>query len=151
MYFTVLQFVSMIVISIIVGIVSTKLNIRLSKKTLQSIIKVSSASGLFAIIFISLGLLVFSYNKIYSEENQSGVKVYKSPESSYGLAFLASALSVGIGSLGAGIAVGMSASAALGALSENPKIFGNAIVLVGLAEGVAIYGLIIAILILNKL
>lgn len=68
-----------------------------------------------------------------------------------GLGYLAAAIAVGLGSLGAGIAVGMAATAGLGAISENPRLFGNAIVFVGLAEGIAIYGLIIAIMVLSRL
>jgi V/A-type H+-transporting ATPase subunit K len=68
-----------------------------------------------------------------------------------GLGFLAAGIAVGLGSIGAGIAVGMSASAALGAISEDPSIFGKSILYIGMAEGIAIYGLIIAIMILGKL
>lgn len=64
--------------------------------------------------------------------------------------FAAAAAAVGIGSIGAGIAVSYVGSAAIGALSEKPETFGRSIVFVGLAEGIAIYGLIIAIIILGK-
>lgn len=68
-----------------------------------------------------------------------------------GLGFLAAAL-VTLGStIGAGIAVSSAASAAIGAISENEENFGKAIIFVALAEGVAIYGLLISILIINKL
>jgi V/A-type H+-transporting ATPase subunit K len=69
--------------------------------------------------------------------------------SSDGLRFIAAALSTGLAGIGAGIAVSATGSAALGALSEDPKILGKALVFVGLAEGIAIYGLIISIMILN--
>jgi len=67
-----------------------------------------------------------------------------------GLRYIAAAVSVGISAIGSGIAVATSGAAALGALSEDPKIFGKAFVFVGLAEGIAIYGLIVSILILNS-
>jgi V/A-type H+-transporting ATPase subunit K len=67
-----------------------------------------------------------------------------------GMVFLGAALSTGLGSIGAGIATGSAASAALGALSENDGIMGKALIFVALAEGIAIYGLIIAFMILNK-
>ena len=44
-------------------------------------------------------------------------------------------------------AVAAAAPAAIGATSEDPKAFGKAIVFVGLAEGVSIFGLLIAIFI----
>lgn len=70
--------------------------------------------------------------------------------SSDGLKYIAAALCTGIAGVGAGIAVSATGSAALGALSEDPKILGKALVFVGLAEGIAIYGLIISIMILNS-
>ena len=62
---------------------------------------------------------------------------------------LAAAISVGTGSVGAGYAVSTVGSAAMGALAEKPEVFGRALIFVGLAEGVAIYGLIIAFIILG--
>lgn len=69
---------------------------------------------------------------------------------STGLAYIAAALSTGFSCIGAGIAVSSAASAALGALSENEGIMGKAMIFVALAEGVAIYGLIISIMILGQ-
>lgn len=68
-----------------------------------------------------------------------------------GLGFISAAIAVGLGSLGAGIAVAAAAPAAIGAFSENEKNFGKSLIFVALGEGVAIYGLLIAILIINKL
>ena len=68
-----------------------------------------------------------------------------------GMGFLAAALVTGIACLGAGIAVAAGAPAAIGAISENPQSFGKAIIFVVLGEGIAIYGLLISILIINKL
>lgn len=65
-----------------------------------------------------------------------------------GLRYLAAALSTGLATIGTGIAVAASASAALGAISEDSSILGKTIIFVGLAEGIAIYGLIVSILIL---
>ncbi|HUN76400.1 MAG TPA: ATP synthase subunit C [Steroidobacteraceae bacterium] len=66
-------------------------------------------------------------------------------------AFLAAALSTALATLGAGYAVARVGSAAVGAIAEKPELFGRALVLVGLAEGIAIYGVIVSILILNRL
>ena len=65
-------------------------------------------------------------------------------------ALLSAALAVGISALAAAYAVGRVGSAAVGALAEKPELMGRLLILVGLAEGIAIYGLIIAILILNR-
>ena len=61
-----------------------------------------------------------------------------------GMGYLAAALSVGVSCVGGGIAVASAASAALGAISEDQSILGKSLIYVGLAEGVCLYGLIIA-------
>ena len=68
-----------------------------------------------------------------------------------GWGLLAAALATGLSSLGAGIAVAKVGTAAVAALAEKPELFGRLLIFVGLAEGIAIYGLIISILILNRL
>jgi V/A-type H+-transporting ATPase subunit K len=65
--------------------------------------------------------------------------------------FASAAVAAGLAALGAGYAVAQVGTAALGALAEKPDLFGRVLVMVGLAEGIAIYGLIVAILILNRL
>ena len=65
--------------------------------------------------------------------------------------FAAAAAAAGLSSIAAGYAVAAVGSAGMGALAEKPELMGRVLVLVGLAEGIAIYGLIIAILILNRL
>lgn len=67
-----------------------------------------------------------------------------------GSALIAAAIAVAGSSIGAAIAVAYTGSAALAAMSERPELFGRAMVIVGLAEGIAIYGLIIAVIILGR-
>ncbi len=67
-----------------------------------------------------------------------------------GNAYLAAAIAVGASALGAAGAVAYTGAAALAAMSEKPELFGRSIVIVGLAEGIAIYGLIVAVLILGR-
>ena len=67
-----------------------------------------------------------------------------------GLAYIGAALSTGIAAIGGGIAVGAGAPAAIGALTEDAKSFGKSLIFVALGEGIALYGMLIAILILNK-
>lgn len=68
-----------------------------------------------------------------------------------GLGYVAAALAVGLSGIGGGIAVASAASAALGAISEDSTIFGKSLIFLGLAEGVALYGLIISFMILGNL
>ena len=65
-------------------------------------------------------------------------------------AMMAAAIAAGLSTLAAGYAVASVGSAAVGALAEKPELLGRVLILVGLAEGIAIYGLIVAVLILNR-
>ena len=65
-------------------------------------------------------------------------------------AMMAAAIAAGLSTLAAGYAVAVVGSAAVGALAEKPELLGRVLILVGLAEGIAIYGLIVAVLILNR-
>lgn len=68
-----------------------------------------------------------------------------------GLGFLGAALSIGLAALGAGIALSAGAPAAIGAVAEDPKSFGKSMIFVALGEAVAIYGFIIAFLIILRM
>ena len=68
-----------------------------------------------------------------------------------GMGYLAAALATGFSCIGAGIAVSAAASAAIGAISENDNAMGKALIFVALAEGVALYGLLVSFTILGKL
>lgn len=67
-----------------------------------------------------------------------------------GWAFIAAGLVTGMATIGTGIAVASAASAALGALSEDQTIMGKALIFVALAEGIALYGLLISFMILGR-
>jgi len=67
----------------------------------------------------------------------------------WGLAAAAGATAAS--SLAAGYAVAKVGTAAVGALAEKPELMARLLIFVGLAEGIAIYGLIISILILNRI
>lgn len=68
-----------------------------------------------------------------------------------GLGYIGAALAVGLSGIGGGIAVASSSSAALGAISENDSVFGKSLIFVGLAEGIALYGMLIAFMIISSL
>ena len=72
-------------------------------------------------------------------------------DNSTGLGLLAAALVTGLAGIGGGIAVAAAAPAAIGASVEDPKSFGRSLIFVALGEGIALYGLLISILILNKI
>jgi V/A-type H+-transporting ATPase subunit K len=80
-----------------------------------------------------------------------GATVGKTDPAVAGWGYLGAAVATGLSALGAGIAVAAVGSAAVGALAEKPELFGRVMILVGLAEGIAIYGVIISVLILDRL
>ena len=75
-------------------------------------------------------------------EGASGVSIGES------LKYIAAALAVGISCIAGGIAVGRIGAAAMGAMSENPDLFGKALPYAGLAEGICLWGFLVALLIL---
>ena len=109
-----------------------------------------------AVVFtIGAGILAFVGTAVLwlpgaLAEEPAGVMFPLDPEV-WKWGFMAAALATGISSIGAAYAVGRVGSAAMGTLAEKPELFGRLLIFVGLAEGIAIYGLIISILILNRL
>lgn len=109
--------------------------------------------GVLAGFLLIAGLImVFAPGETYANEQEAGAqaKTKVPTHQVMGWAFLAASISVGLACIGAGIAVSIVGSAAMGAVSERPELMGRSLVYVGLAEGIAIYGLIIGILILGK-
>lgn len=72
-------------------------------------------------------------------------------DSSKGMGLLAAGVVTGLAGIGGGIAVAAGAPAAIAATAENPKSFGKSIIFVALGESIALYGVVISILILNKI
>jgi V/A-type H+/Na+-transporting ATPase subunit K len=127
-----------------------------SSKTSKGLFRTTVITSIIALGLLVMGIVSITVTTSYAQDHSTEATVSNAASipgvaGTVGMGFLAMGIAVGLGSLAAGIATGMSASAAIGAISENPKTFGTAIVFVGLSEGVAIYGLIIAILILNNL
>src|SRR5699024_11855073 len=91
------------------------------------------------------------------DRNVTGVQTCALPISAagsglaQGLGYLGAALVTGLSGIGSGIAVASSASAALGAISEDGSLFGKSMIFVAMAEGIALYGLIISFMILGRL
>ena len=98
--------------------------------------------GIFNVFFLLLPAMAMAQEAIASGSVAPEVAKW---------GFMAAAVAVGASSLGAGIAVALVGSAAMGALSERPEMAGRALIFLGLAEGIAIYGLIVAIMILGKI
>ena len=114
------------------------------KKTAKKfalIANIISVFSLCALIFAvsAAGAVSAENGETGADENPAGLSVGS------GLGMLAAALATGLSGVGGGIAVASSAAAAIGAISENPKVFGQSLIFVALAEGIALYGLIISL------
>lgn len=114
--------------------------IKLTKSQFKKLLVVNLVS-FFGIIVYSF---VFMITRVYGAQ----AELVTSQER--GMAFLAAALVTGMCTIGTGIATGQAASAALGAISENEGLMGKALIFVALAEGIAIYGLLISFTILAR-
>lgn len=118
--------------------------------------KRTAKSRLYTHIALFFGLVAFVFiwqlsgSSVFAAEGDETTGVFVG-SIAQGLGFLGAALATGMSSLGAGIAVAAAAPAAIGAFSENEKNFGKSLIFVALGEGVAIYGLLISILIINNL
>lgn len=104
-----------------------------------------SANGLVALVSMALVFLALaSPAPVLAQEGATA------PSSGLGGAEMGAALATGLACIGAGIAVGIAGAAAIGGITEKPDILGRTLIFVGLAEGIAIYGLIISFMILNR-
>ena len=98
-----------------------------------------------------LGVTVVTGLKVYATSFDTMETVEENGTTHNGVGLIAAALAIGLSAIGSGIAVAVVASSAVGAISENPSLLGKTVIFAGLAEGIAIYGLIIAIMILSKI
>ncbi len=101
--------------------------------------------GSFFGLFVVVSILGLSGNAFAASDT---VAAAASSGIADGLRYVGAGLAVGLSGIGGGIAVASSAAAALGAISENDSAFGKSLIFVGLAEGVALYGLIVALLLI---
>jgi V/A-type H+-transporting ATPase subunit K len=107
--------------------------------------------ALVAMIAIAVaGALVFLLWSTSAAAQPAAAKPPLSAEA-LGWGLFSAALATGLATLGAGIAVARLGTAAVGALAEKPELLGRLLIFVGLAEGIAIYGVIVSILILERL
>jgi V/A-type H+-transporting ATPase subunit K len=94
------------------------------------------------IAFFTLGLFFTSAFALFAQETGKGAESYVYWR------WISAAISVGLSCIAGGIAVGQIGAAAMGAMSENPELSGKALPYVGLAEGICLWGFLVALLIL---
>lgn len=107
----------------------------------------SCAAALLATL-LYVGVVVLSGDAM---AQTSGAAASTTDPSVQSWGYMAAAIATGLSTVAAGFAVASVGTSAVGAIAERPELFGRTLVMVGLAEGIAIYGLIISIIILNRL
>ena len=111
----------------------------------------------FALVLVITAALAFSAAAVDAPAAQAPAAAEQAAQtaesaakSDKGLGLLAAGLVTGLAGIGGGIAVAAGAPAASAATSEDPKSFGKSLIFVALGESIALYGVVISILILNK-
>lgn len=111
-------------------------------------LKSSLAVNLLVFVGASLGVLMLGMQDALAQEV---VTQHVEISTGLGLALLGAGLPTGLAAFGAGLAVGPVGAASLAIISEKPEMFGRTLIYLGLAEGIAIYGLVVTILLLGKI
>ena len=97
-----------------------------------------------AFLFVTLALST----SVFAQEDHAATTASASDP---GMLAIGAAVAMGLCAIGAGFGIGKAGSAAMGAIAEKPESATWGLIIVALAEGVALYGLIIAFLLVTKI
>ena len=114
---------------------------------------IRSGIGIVLVMWAAVVLFSLTAHGVHAEAAEAAKPTVKEAEVSMGkaLGYFAVAIVTCVSCLAAGFAVGTVGAAAMGACAERPELIGRALIFVGLAEGIAIYGLIIAVMLLRAI
>ncbi|MDD3530386.1 MAG: ATP synthase subunit C [Gallionellaceae bacterium] len=132
----------------VAGLIAMGVYLELSRRAPPAWLKGGVLANLTVFALALAGLLFLGVEEVMAEEVAAPAREISL---GYGLALLGVGLPTGLAAIAAGIALGPVGSAALAVIAEKPEMFGRTLVYLGLAEGVAIYGLVMSILMLGKL
>ena len=133
-----------LIASVIIAIRAVKKGTSRKKAVIMQIVSFA------AICVVSFAVPVAASAATGSTAQPSSPAAGQVADSSKGMSMLAIAIADGLASIGGAIAIATSAPAAIGATGEDPKVFGKALVFVARGEGLAIFGLLLGILMLQK-
>ncbi len=105
--------------------------------------------NLLVFVLAQIGLLLLGIQEVMAEPTT--IEAAREITVGMGLAMIGIGIPTAFATIGAGIAVGPVGAASLAVIAEKPEMFGRTLVYLGLAEGIAIYGLVVTILLLGKL
>ncbi|AGA90279.1 F0F1-type ATP synthase, subunit c/archaeal/vacuolar-type H+-ATPase, subunit K [Thioflavicoccus mobilis 8321] len=141
----------------LVGLIATGLALELGPERLARIgrlrrwLKPALATQLLAFVSAHLGLLVLGVGDALAQTTEATAAGNAEISTGMGLAILGAGIPTAFSTIGAGIAVGPIGAASLAAITEKPESLGRTLIYLGLAEGIAIYGLVVSILLLNRI
>ncbi len=114
--------------------------------------KPAIATNLLLFVGAQLALILMGMQDVMaSTEAAAAAEGAKEISTGMGLAIIGVGIPTALSTIAAGIAVGPIGAASLAVLAEKPEIFGRTLIYLGLAEGIAIYGLVMSILLLDKI
>jgi len=100
-------------------------------------------------LLLILTIMLCACAALFAEESEAAEQAAANAGGiTAGVKYLAAAIAVGLACIAGGIAVAKIGSSAMGAMSENPELSGKALPFVGLAEGICLWGMLVAVLIL---
>ncbi|HEY8349736.1 MAG TPA: ATP synthase subunit C [Clostridia bacterium] len=129
--------------TVIYGRMAMKMNKKGSVKK-----AVFTSVSAFGTVMVTMIVLMLSGHPVFAASEAAQAAGGVGMSLGEGFKYLAAALSTGLATIGTGLAVGSVGSSAIGAVTEDSSILGKTLIFVGMAEGIAIYGMIISILIL---
>jgi len=120
-----------------------------NRKKVPQWVRVFSVANLLGFV-VGIGLIMIGgISEVLAQS--SALDSMREISTGYGLALIGIGLPTGLATIGAGIAVSSVGAASLAVITEKPEIFGRTLIYLGLAEGIAIYGLVVTILLLGKI
>jgi V/A-type H+-transporting ATPase subunit K len=137
---------------LVLGLIVTGLVIELSpplKRGYRTWYKPTLATNLALFVLAEVALLVMGGQEVMAAVETAEAATGEI-STGLGLAIIGIGIPTALSTVGAGIAVGPIGAASLAVLAEKPEIFGRTLIYLGLAEGIAIYGLVMSILLLGK-
>lgn len=143
-------FISLIfpVVCVVIAALVAKVVMKRSGNIKRSLVFNFSSVGVMVLLF---ALMSFSAAADTTATTEAAVEVAKYSSINAGLGYIAAGLCTGLAGIGGGIALAGGVPAAIGAVSEDPKAFGKALIFVALGETVALYGVVISFLIISNL
>lgn len=139
----------MVVLAAIIAVGTVFYGVHMMKEKRQGNVKkaVFTSVSIFGLAVVGMFAFMLLPSPLFAAE-ATGTAAASVTSIGDGFKYIAAALSTGLATMGTGKAVGAVGSSAIGAVSEDASILGKTLIFVGMAEGIAIYGMIISILIL---